>query len=91
MATTVPVESLAQIYLCVCCYGNNLIESCQVFSQSLNTLDHENACSSSISEKSVIVCMHNLHYSVYHNSLTSTGAIALARALQQNKTLKELK
>ena len=57
----------------------------------LNTLGHENACSSSISEKSVTVCMHNLHYSVYHNSLTSTGAIVLARALQHNKTLKELK
>ena len=56
-----------------------------------NTLDHENACSSSISEKSVTVCMHNLHYSVYHNSLTSTGAEVLARALQHNKTLKELK
>ena len=29
--------------------------------------------------------------SVYYNSLTSTGAIALAGALQQNKSLEELK
>ena len=35
--------------------------------------------------------MHNLYYSVYYNSVTSTGAIALARALQQNKSLEELK
>ena len=36
-------------------------------------------------------CTYNLHYSVCYNSLTSTGAIALARALQQNKSLKEFK
>ena len=36
-------------------------------------------------------CTYNLHYSVYYNSLTSTGAIALAKALQQNKSLEELK
>ena len=57
----------------------------------LYTLDHENACSSSIPGNSVTVCMHNLHYSVCYNSLTSTGAIALARALQQNKSLEEFK
>ena len=39
----------------------------------------------------VTVYMYNLHYNVYHNSLTSTGAIALAKALQQNKSLEELK
>ena len=31
------------------------------------------------------------HCSLYHNSLTDSGAIALANALQQNKSLKELK
>ena len=31
------------------------------------------------------------HCSLNHNNLTSTGAIALARALQQNKSLEELK
>ena len=32
-----------------------------------------------------------IHYSLRNNQLTSTGAIALARALQHNKSLKELK
>ena len=31
------------------------------------------------------------HCSLYHSGLTSTGAIALAKALQQNKSLEELK
>ena len=30
------------------------------------------------------------HYSLGHNQLTDTGAIALARALQHNKSLEEL-
>ena len=31
------------------------------------------------------------HCSLYHSGLTSTGAVALAKALQQNKSLEELK
>ena len=31
------------------------------------------------------------HYSLYHNNLTDIGAIALANALQQNKSLEKLK
>ena len=31
------------------------------------------------------------HCSLYHNNLTDTEAIALARALQDNKSLEELK
>ena len=32
-----------------------------------------------------------LHYSLRDNGLTDTGALALARALQENKSLEELK
>ena len=35
--------------------------------------------------------MYNLHYSVDHNFLSCTGAIALAKGMQQNKSLKEMK
>ena len=31
------------------------------------------------------------HYSLYHSCLPDSGAIALARALQQNKSLEKLK
>ena len=31
------------------------------------------------------------HYSLTHNDLTATGAIALAEALKHNKSLEELK
>ena len=31
------------------------------------------------------------HYSLKHNDLTDTGAIALAKALKHNKSLVELK
>ena len=31
------------------------------------------------------------HYSLYHNNLSDSGAIALANALQQNKSLEKLK
>ena len=39
------------------------------------------------------VCSHLTvpHCSLRDNGLTATGAIALARALQQNKSLEELK
>ena len=39
----------------------------------------------------VCVCMIVFHYSLRNNQLTDTGAIALAIALQHNKSLEELK
>ena len=72
------------------CYGNNNAWN-PIDQPSYLVLYRLSCAPNSIPEKSVTVCMHNLHYSVYHNSLTSTGAIALAKALQQNKSLRELK
>ena len=37
------------------------------------------------------VCLYLVNYSLRHNGLTATGAIALARALEHNKSLEELK
>ena len=37
------------------------------------------------------LCLIIPHFSLRHNGLTAIGAIALARALQHNKSLKELK
>ena len=39
----------------------------------------------------VCSCLFTPYSSLYHNDLTVTGAIALARALQDNKSLEELK
>ena len=39
----------------------------------------------------VCLCLTVSHYSLSHNQLTDTGAIALARALERNKSPEELK
>ena len=88
MATTQP--SIGTNVIVVTCYGNN--NAWNPIDQPSYLVLYTLACApNSIPEKSVTVCMHNFHYSVYYNSLTSIGAIALARALQQNKSLEELK
>ena len=88
MATT--QSSIGTNVIVVTCYGNN--NAWNPIDQPPYLVLYGLSCSpKSIPEKSVTVCMYHLHYSVYHNSLTSTGAIALAKALQQNKSLEELK
>ena len=47
-----------------------------------------NTCKSQYWSKAVCSCHH---CSLNHNQLTSTSAVALASALQQNKSLKDMK
>ena len=88
LATT--QSSIGTNVIVVTCYGNN--NAWNPIGQPPYLVLYRLSCApKGISEKSVTVFIYHLHYSVYHNSLSFTGAIALAKALQQNKSLEELK
>ena len=59
------------------------------FNSSSNVWLH--AVQSHYSQVDDILTFHDSHCSLTHNNLTDTGAIALATAQQQNKSLEELK
>ena len=74
-----------------CCYSNN-IPYCNVQAETVSVtalVMRSYHCHGNGKMEFVVVSVS--HYSFGVNQLTDTGAIALATALQHNKSLEELK
>ena len=76
-----------------CCYSNNN-PYCHVQDKTVSVtalVMRSYHCHGNRNIKFVCCGVFVSHYSLRLNQLTDTGAIALARALQHNKSLEELK
>ena len=76
-----------------CCYSNNN-PYCHVQNETVSVTAHvmrSYHCHGNQKMKFVCCGVFLSHYSLINNRLTDTGAIVLARVLQHNKSLEELK
>ena len=76
-----------------CCYSNS-IPYCRVQAETVSMtalVMRSYHCHGNRKVEFVCCGVFVSHYSLKNNQLTDTGAIALAGALQQNKSLEELK